>query len=70
MDSSFNMNYSKEQIFHFVCEKCDMWWSIAVEDFNPMLKTWTCPWCGHKHIPPHRDTSHYFGTTQSKRGSS
>ena len=33
-----------------------MWWSIAAENFNPMLRTWTCPWCGHKHKPPHRDT--------------
>ncbi len=61
------MNFSKEQIFHFVCEECDMWWSIAMENFNPMLKTWTCPWCSHTHKPAHRDISLAFGNSQSKR---
>jgi len=45
-----------------------MWWSIAAENMNMDKKTWTCPWCGHKHLPPHRDISMYFGNTQSKRG--
>jgi len=49
------MNYTREQIFHFTCEKCDMWWSIAMENFNLSLKTWTCSWCGQKHLPPHKD---------------
>ena len=53
------MNYSKEIIYHFVCndhgDGCDMWWSIATENFNPSLKTWTCSWCGQKHLPPHKD---------------
>ena len=61
------MNYSKEIIHHFTCEKCEMWWSIAAEDINMDRKTWTCPWCSRKHLPPHRDISMYFGTTQSKR---
>jgi DNA-directed RNA polymerase subunit RPC12/RpoP len=64
------MNYSKEIIYHFVCQRCDLWWSIAAENIGIDKKTWVCPWCGHKHLPPHRDTSHYFGTTQSKRGTS
>lgn len=51
------MDFSKEHIFHFVCQACNMWWSIAMDNFNPMLRTWYCPWCGHKHEPPHRDVS-------------
>lgn len=47
---------------------CDMWWSIACENMKVDKKTFSCPWCGHKHSPPHRDTSHYFGKEQSKRG--
>ena len=62
------MNYSKEIIHHFTCDRCDMWWSIAAENMDIDKKTWTCPWCGHKHSPPHRDISMYFGNTQSKRG--
>ena len=65
------MNYSIEKIYHFTCndfgDGCDMWWSIAMENFNPMLKTWTCPWCSHKHKPAHRDISLAFGNSQSKR---
>ena len=57
MAGNIEMNYSKEQIFHFTCERCDMWWSIAAENMDMNKKTWTCPWCGHKHLPPHRDTS-------------
>ena len=56
MDGTFrNMNYSKEQIFHFTCEKCDMWWSVAAENMHMDKKTWICSWCGYKHLPPHRD---------------
>ena len=66
------MNYSIETIYHFVCndheEGCDMWWTIACENMNMDKKPFYCPWCGHKHSTPHRDTSIYFGTTQSKRG--
>lgn len=51
------MDFSKEQIYHFVCQACKLWWSIAMDNFNPMLRTWYCPWCGHKHKPPHRDVS-------------
>ena len=66
-----NVNYSIEKIYHFTCndfgDGCDMWWSIACE-MNIDKKTFYCPWCGHKHSPPHRDVSHYFGNEQSKRG--
>ena len=61
------MNYSTETIYHFSCMSCDLWWSIAGENISIEKKTWTCPWCEHKHEPPHRDTSHYFGNTQSQR---
>ena len=44
-----------------------MWWSIACE-MNIDKKTFYCPWCGHKHTPPHRNVSEYFGNEQSKRG--
>ncbi|SVC84845.1 uncharacterized protein METZ01_LOCUS337699 [marine metagenome] len=65
------MNYSIEKIYHFTCndfgDGCDMWWSIACE-MNIDKKTFYCPWCGHKHTPPHRNVSEYFGKEQSKRG--
>ena len=60
------MNYTKEQIFHFTCEKCNLWWSIAAENINyGTPKTWTCPWCSHKHLPPHIDISYEKTKTQS-----
>jgi len=61
------MNYSIETIYHFSCAECDLWWSIAGENISIEKNTWACPWCGHEHKPPHRDSSHYFGNTQSKR---
>ena len=66
-----HMNFSIEKIYHFVCndfgDGCDMWWSIAGEMIVEK-KTFYCPWCGHKHTPPHRNVSEYFGKEQSKRG--
>ena len=47
------MNYSTEQIFHFTCDQCELWWSIAVENVKMDKRTWTCPWCSHDHLPPH-----------------
>ena len=45
-----NMKYSKELIYHFTCDKCNLWWSIALEsELNNRFKEWFCPWCGHKH---------------------
>ncbi len=44
------MKYSKELIYHFTCDKCNLWWSIALEsELNNRFKEWFCPWCGHKH---------------------
>jgi hypothetical protein len=47
------LNYTKEQIFHFTCETCELWWSIGVENIIMDKKIWICPWCGRKHFPPH-----------------
>ena len=48
------MNYSKELLYHMVCEKCSNWWSYpstTVADFQN--KTWYCPHCSREHLPPH-----------------
>ena len=30
------MKYSDELLLHFTCDKCSMWWSIAISDnWNP-----------------------------------
>ena len=40
---------SKETIWHFICDECSKWWSIAsAEDWNP-TKLY-CPHCKHEHI--------------------
>ena len=44
------MKYSKEIIYHFTCESCSRWWSIALEnDLKQKEVSWTCPWCSHIH---------------------
>jgi len=42
------MNYSKETIWHFTCEFCKNWWSIAASDeWHPTTeKNLYCPHCG------------------------
>jgi hypothetical protein len=44
------MNYSKkkETIWHFICDFCNGWWSIAEGvDWKPgSLKNFYCPHCG------------------------
>ena len=51
------MKYSKEIIYHFTCEACDHWWSIALEnELTNKDVSWHCPWCGHTHNKE-RDTS-------------
>ena len=50
------MNYSHEKIYHFTCDKCELWWSIAGTNINVDKKAaWYCPWCGHKHTSPYKD---------------
>ncbi len=46
------MNFSKETLWHFTCEFCKGWWSIATSDeWNPsdripFDKPLYCPNCG------------------------
>jgi len=41
------MSYSKETIWHFTCEFCKGWWSIAASDeWHPSNKILHCPLCG------------------------
>ena len=35
-----------EYIYHFTCEECQLWWSIALQE-ELTRKGWYCPWCGH-----------------------
>ena len=50
---------SKETIWHFTCDKCSKWWSIAsTEEWNP-TKLY-CPYCKHEHI--------YEASTKKKEG--
>jgi len=50
------MEYSHEIIYHFTCDKCELWWSIAETNINVDKKpAWYCPWCGHKHTSPYKD---------------
>ena len=50
------MRYSHEIIYHFTCDKCELWWSIAGTNINVEKKqAWYCPWCGHKHTVPYKD---------------
>ena len=51
------MKYSKEQMYHFTCEECNRWWSDTVENNDVDKKTRLCPWCGYKHLPPHKDVT-------------
>ena len=50
------MNYSHEKIYHFTCDECELWWSIAGTNVIVERKpVWYCPWCGHEHKPIHKD---------------
>tara|TARA_Y100000034_G_scaffold45122_1_gene55461 strand:- start:106 stop:279 length:174 start_codon:yes stop_codon:yes gene_type:complete len=44
------MNYSKETLWHFTCEFCKGWWSVAASDkWHPKdAPIVVCPHCG-KH---------------------
>ena len=46
------MNYSKETIWHFTCESCKGWWSIAAsDDYQPSIfENLYCPYCGEDQI--------------------
>ena len=43
--------YSIENIFHFACDECKRWWSVALSDMNRFPdKTAFCPHCGNESI--------------------
>jgi transcription elongation factor Elf1 len=48
------MKYSIEKLYHFTCDKCGMWWSVAATNMVLYNKTWICTWCGKQHKPPHK----------------
>jgi hypothetical protein len=40
---------SIEILYHFSCDECHGWWSIAMENFYGVEnRKWFCPWCGVK----------------------
>ena len=42
------MTYSTERLFHFSCQTCHNWWSIAhTDEWKP--KSLYCPHCGQVH---------------------
>ena len=40
------MANSIEVLYHFTCQSCKGWWSIAFENFIGTDRPWFCPWCG------------------------
>ena len=40
------MANSIEVLYHFTCQSCSGWWSIAFENFVGINRKWYCPWCG------------------------
>ncbi len=48
------MKYSIEKLYHFTCDKCGMWWSVASTNMVLYNKIWICTWCGKQHKPPHK----------------
>ena len=43
------INVSKEIIWHFTCELCKGWWSIASVEHGWEPKQLTCPYCGERN---------------------
>lgn len=41
------MRASLEFLFHYRCEQCQRWWTVA--DIYPRIGTVTCPHCDHKN---------------------
>jgi len=40
---------SVEYLYHFTCDTCSLWWSIALEDeLRDKVYPWFCPWCGER----------------------
>ena len=60
------MKFSKEIIYHFTCEACSRWWSIALEsDLKQKEVSWTCPWCSHVHDKEIDTNKYKKDTTQN-----
>ena len=41
---------SLEIIFHFTCEVCRKWWSVAQESIDWKPEEMYCPHCGYKQL--------------------
>ena len=37
-----------EYLYHYTCEACKLWWSIAMEKDGWQPKRMWCPHCGNK----------------------
>ena len=37
-----------EYLYHFTCERCKLWWSIALDKEGWKAKKMWCPHCGNK----------------------
>ncbi|MEM9152261.1 MAG: hypothetical protein AAGB19_17640 [Cyanobacteria bacterium P01_F01_bin.3] len=48
------MKVSLELLFHFSCDRCSKWWTIA--DFEWNQAKVTCPHCGKVHEMPDKPT--------------
>lgn len=56
------MKVSLEHIYHYRCDRCDKWWSIA--DVQPTIGAIShCPHCGHKNVVE-KIQSHQNGSEQ------
>ncbi len=36
--------YSADTLFHFTCDNCTGWWSVALDKIT--ISKWHCTWCG------------------------
>ena len=57
------MKVFKEIIWHFTCEDCLNWWSIAATD-NWTPKSLTCPHCSTKMVITEDDIKHTIKTKE------
>ena len=37
-----------EYLYHFTCERCKLWWSIALDKEGWKAKKMWCPHCGYE----------------------
>ncbi len=43
------LKISKEIIWHFICDECNLWWSFGSSDNYQPKRDVFCPHCGHKN---------------------